>query len=203
MYVFSSTTYLPHLTSSYLISSVHSFHSCSNCTLLQAGDGRDVSCPVITVPSGNEPSMFTAHFLVRYLTPHPRTHSHCNSLTLLLSYSLICSLTHTRSHFLSLTHSLLSSLLSSFRLQYSVLILNRIFSDINPFVFLYPPPPPFPLLLSMLILFLSSYLFCLLISVSSLSFILFYLQGWNKDLAAQGKFEDVYEKLKKLTVKTA
>ena len=34
----------------------------------QAGDGRDVSCPVITVPSGSEPTMFTAHFRVRYVT---------------------------------------------------------------------------------------------------------------------------------------
>ena len=34
--------------------------------LFKAGDGRDVSCPVITVYGSNEPAMFTAHFLVRY-----------------------------------------------------------------------------------------------------------------------------------------
>jgi hypothetical protein len=37
---------------------------CSSLFLFQAGDGRDVSCPVITVYSGNEPRMFTCHFKV-------------------------------------------------------------------------------------------------------------------------------------------
>ena len=111
-----------------------------------------------------------------YVTSH-LIHAHTLTVTHLLSYSLICSLTHTRSHFLSLTHSLLSSLLSSFRLQYSVLILNRIFSDINPFVFLYPPPPPFPLLLSMLILFLHTYFVFSFLYLHFLSFYFIYRAG--------------------------
>ena len=154
---------------------------------------------MITVPSGNEPSMFTAHFLVRHLTPHPHPRTHTFSLTHLLSYSLILSLTHTHSLILSFSHSvahsLLSSLLSSIRLQYSEHnLLNRIFSDINPL-------PPFIIVFH--VYPIPSFILYLLIPVSSLHYILFYLQGWNKDLAAQGKFEDVYEKLKKLTVKTA
>ena len=35
-------------------------------SLVKAGDGRDVSCPVVSVHSGSEPAMFTAHFLVRH-----------------------------------------------------------------------------------------------------------------------------------------
>ena len=168
MYVSSSITYLPHLISSYLISSVHFFHSYSDCTVLQAGDGRDVSCPVITVPSGNEPSMFTAHFLVRHLTPHPHPRTHTFSLTHLRTYYLILSLTHTHSLILSFSHSvahsLSSSLLSSIRLQYSEHnLLNRIFSDINPL------PPS--LLFFMFILFLHSYF---TFSFLYLHFIIFY-----------------------------
>ena len=67
----------------------------------QAADGRDANIPVITVTSGNEPSMFTAQFMVK------KSISHC--------LNLYVSLLHSLSPTLSLSLSLAISLSSTCR----------------------------------------------------------------------------------------
>ena len=98
----------------------------------------------------------------------------------------------------------------SFRFLFTLLFYNHL-------TCLWYQSPSFILLFLFSSLSLSS-LFISLFSYSTFYFIFYFssfsnffsflpfsisIQGWDKDMAAQGKFEDVYEKLKKLTVKSA
>ena len=163
-----------------------------------------MSCPVITVPSGSEPSMFTAHFLVRYtshltLSSSTHSHSHYKSLTLIFTFCIFLSLSLTRAcnHSFSftrpilqsLTHLLLSSLLSSVRLHYSELILKHIHSDSNPSVFYVPPHTPSHSITAFYVYLIHSFIL-IPFSFLYLNFIQFYfslLIGLGQRLGCSGK----------------